>query len=253
MFTLSLSTCKMSVSISRVATWWSVILWTVSGGEYFSWFDNGKLFNEVLKCKCRSRKRELKRANKNTVLGIKQDQDRGCFKVIFSSDWVGSLNSFFFLRGGGIPCTTTKEQQQLKFLLLIQNKLTRCDLPPWIHKAIICVSHPCFGKTMCCIANKATQGLLILAGLWHVPRVSCWWGMDCCVFYSFSLMAEICAVSLLAASCMFLLNILMVSYLGPLKCILHYCPSRKQKTPVLSDRHINTPWDRKCCALGEPR
>ena len=91
----------------------------MSGGEYVPWFDNGNLFNEtLLKYKCRSRKRGIKTAKKNIVLGIKQDQDPDWFKVIFSSDWMGPWAVFWWILG---TRTRTKEQQQLKFLLLVQN------------------------------------------------------------------------------------------------------------------------------------
>lgn len=162
----------MSASISRAATWWSVILWSVSGGEYVPWFDNGNLFNKIaLKYKRRSRKRGIKRVKKNIVPGIKQDQDPGWFRVIFSPDWMGSWAVFWWILG---ICTRTREQQQLKFSFLVQNKLTRCELPPQICRATLCVHHPCFCTIMCCIA-KPCVACWVLGGLWHMPMVSSWW------------------------------------------------------------------------------
>lgn len=109
-----------------------------------------------------------KEQSKKIVLDIKEDQDPGWFIVIFSSYWMGSWAVFWWVL---IACTRTKEQQQLKLLLLVQNKLTRCKLP-WICRETLCVYHPCF--LYCHMLHcKATGSLLSVEDIgtcqWSAP------------------------------------------------------------------------------------
>lgn len=94
------------------------------------------------------------------------------------------------------------------------------------------------------------------------PHMACWVrrtltypngellvGMDCCIFHSSSLMAEICAVWILAVSCKCLINIWMIAHSKTLKCILHFLlPFNDwRRPPVLSDTHTNAASQKMSC------
>lgn len=196
----------------------------------------------------------IKRTKNNAALGIKQYQGPDRFKVIVPSDWRDlELLFWCFLS----IWTTTREQQQLKLLLLVQKKLTRCKLPlfgswlvlpqtPWICRATLCVYHPCFCTVICCFVK---------------PHMACWvWktlsrakfellvGMDYFIFHSSSIMAEICGVLPVAVSCKFLLKMTMISHLKTLKCISYFLlPFKNQSRPILSDMHRNAVSQKLSC------
>lgn len=119
-------------------------------------------------------------------------------------------------------------------------------LTPWMCRATLCVYHPCCRTVMCCFAKphvarwvwrtlSCTEGELLV-------------GTDCCIFHSSSLMAEVCAVSLLAVSCKLLLNISMVSHLKTLKCIPHFLLSFKnQRTLSYLMRTMNAVSQKLSC------
>lgn len=95
-----LTTCKMNASISLDALWWSLVLWTMSRGEYVPWFEmeiwSGNLFKWFFLSARVDLGKGAKKNKERLMYYWESNQNRNLaenwFKMVFSSGWVSPFD-----------------------------------------------------------------------------------------------------------------------------------------------------------------